>query len=227
MVRQRESQAEQQAKKMQAFVSGAEKNNLKSLSLDELAYRFEDIGQQAQLMQGQILLEARSRFPSDKEFGRWRSRSLWACSQSQCTRLIQLARFFSESRPLENIGITVAYEISAPANADIADEIYAYAKENKPSIAEIKKQIAIRKGESIPLPTKLPEPATDITPVTPKAATDISEKVEIISTNLVNNSTELSLEQKIMQLVENEIPQAAIVALKNVIDELNKKRYKK
>lgn len=220
MVRQRESQAEQQAKKVQAFVSSVEKTNLKSLSLDELAHRFEDIEQQAQLMQGQILLEARNRFASDNDFGTWIEYiggAICSTSRQHRTRLMNLARFF-EGRELDKISISAAYEISAPVNKDIAEEIYESVRGKNMPLAEVRRQIALKKGV----------PNTSIIPVDDKPVVKITTKeVETISTNLVNNSTELSLEQKIMQLVENEIPQAAIVALKNVIDELNKKRYKK
>ena len=165
MVVSRVSNSEKQAQTLNEieskFIAGVERQNLKSLTLDELAHRFDDIEQQGQLLQGMVLLEARTRFDGDKEFGKWRASSLWACSASQCTRLIQLARYFGNSKPLEKISITAAYEISAPANADIADEIYNYAKGRNLPVAEVKRQIAIRKGESLPLPTKPTEPATN------------------------------------------------------------------
>ena len=220
-IKQRLPKSAENLKQLESkFIEGVEKTALQDLSLDELANRLEDIGQQAQLMQGQILLEARSRFAGDREFGQWRASSLWSCSPSQCTRLIQLARFFSESRPLENISVTVAYEISAPANADIADEIYAYAKENKPSVAEIKKQIAIRKGEKLPLPTKQSEQnlATDVTPVMPEAATDISElKIE----------AETNLKAKIYADIGDTPPFDALRILKEISDEIRAKVYRK
>lgn len=229
MVVNRVSNAEKQSHQLKEierkFVSRVERNNLKTLSLDELAMQFDDIEQQAQLMQGQILLEARSRFPSDKEFGQWCAcHSICVGSQQQRNRLIHLARFF-EGRELDKIGISAAYEISAPINADVAEAVYDYARGKNLPVAEVKRQIAMRKGESLPLPA-----AEKTTPT----AEPITEKVEIIateltsnSTELIDNSVELSLEQKIMQIVESEIPQTAIVALKNVIDELNKKRYGK
>lgn len=208
MVVNRVSNAEKQAKTLNEieskFIAGIERNNLKTLSLEELVQRFEDIEQQGQLIQGQILLEARSRFAGDKEFGQWRASSLWACSASQCSRLIQLARFFSDSKPLDKISITAAYEISAPINADVADEVYNEVRGRNIPVAEIKRKISIKKGipntsiqstsaeqrveiieenkHTVPLPIKPIEPATDITSVTPKSDTGTSEKskVEII-----------------------------------------------
>jgi hypothetical protein len=44
------------------YVEG--RDDLTSLSLDELAFQFESIEQQSQLLQGRILLEARSRLNS-------------------------------------------------------------------------------------------------------------------------------------------------------------------
>lgn len=185
MVVNRVSNAEKQAKTLTEietkFVSGVERQNLKALSLDELAHQFEEIGQQAQLLQGRILLEARSRFSNKNDFGAWiqeQDGTLCAITKQHRTRLMNLAAFFDgDKRTLDRISITAAYEISAPINADIAADVYEYAKGKNLPVSEVKRQIAIRKGESIPLPTKLPEPATDITPVTPKAAMDISTDI--------------------------------------------------
>ena len=197
-IKQRLPKSAENLKQLESkFIEGVEKTALQDLSLDELANRFEDIGQQAQLLQGQILLEARNRLGSDKEFGKWcASHSICVGSQQQRNRLIHLARFF-EGRELDRISISAAYEISAPANKKIAEEIYEYAKGKNLPLAEVRRQIAIRKGESLPLPAKRLEPATDITPTTPKAAMDISEKVEIVATNL-----ELSKQEQIMKILE-------------------------
>ena len=158
-------------------------NPLSTLSLDELANRFEDIEQQGQLLQGRILLEARNRFKSDKEFGQWCSQSICLGSQPQRTRLMNLARFF-EGREMEKIGLSAAYEISAPINADIAVDVYEYAKDKNLPLAEIRKQIAIRKGESLSIPMN---------------------EIEIITTDLVNAPTEVIQKSKqdlIMDILE-------------------------
>ena len=196
-------------KKEMAFVEAAEQDNLKALSLDQLANRFEEIEQQGQLLQGRILLEARERFKSDNEFGAWVEQvggAIYSTSRQHRTKLMNLAKFF-ELREINKISISAAYEISAPINSDIAIDVYDYAKGKNLPLAEIRKQIAIRKGESLPLPTR--------------------EKIETISTELVNEQTELNLVTRIMQIIENENPQIAIVALKNAIDKINAKRYGK
>jgi hypothetical protein len=72
MVRIRKTQLmeESQAAKRD-FVEGSEKFRLSDLSLDELANRYFEIDTQSRLLKGAILLEARSRFKADIEFGNW------------------------------------------------------------------------------------------------------------------------------------------------------------
>ncbi len=125
-------------------------DDLTALTLDELADRFDSIEQQAQLFQGRILLEARNRFESDIAFGEWVVNvggTLCSTTRQHRTRLMNLARFF-DGRELTGISITAAYEISAPANEDVADKIYEYAFNKNLPVAEIKKQIQIEKGLS-------------------------------------------------------------------------------
>jgi hypothetical protein len=122
-------------------------SELSALSLDDLAHEFESIQRQGQLMQGRILLEARQRFKADAPFGKWCSEAGGAIS-STCrqhrTKLMNLARFF-ENREINKICISAAYEIAAPINADIAVEVYEYAKGKNLPLNEIRKQIEIRK----------------------------------------------------------------------------------
>jgi hypothetical protein len=171
-------------KKEMAFVEAVEQDNLKALTLEQLAYRFEEIEQQGQLLQGRILLEARERFKSDKEFGQWCTQSICLGSQPQRTRLINLARFF-EARDLAGIGISAAYEISAPINADIAEEIYEYAKGKNLPVAEVKKQIAKRKGESLPLPVAEKSAATEALPVERSPSQSVTNSIEKTKQDLI------------------------------------------
>lgn len=70
--------------------------DLKNLSLDDLIIQFQEVDRQYHLLKGKILLEARSRFLSDKEFGKWvSSHSSWVGSQQSRNRLMHLADFFS------------------------------------------------------------------------------------------------------------------------------------
>lgn len=143
-------------------------------------------------MQGRILLEARNRFKSDKEFGQWCSQSICLGSQPQRTRLMNLARFF-EGREMEKIGLSAAYEISAPINADIAVEVYELARGRNLSVAEVKKQIEIRKK------------STHIEQRVQKTEENEHVEIEIITTDLVNAPTEVIQKSKqdlIMDVLE-------------------------
>jgi len=159
-------------------------DNLTTLSLEQLADRFESIERQGQLFQGQILLEARERFKSDNEFGAWIENTggaIYSTSRQHRTKLMNLARFF-EKRPIEKISISAAYEIAAPINSDIAVEVYEYAKGKNLPLAEIRKQIAIRKGESLPIPKNKPVPVriipTDKPLITGRPIEEEREKIE-------------------------------------------------
>lgn len=183
MVRIREPQRVAEKKDLQAledkFVNGIEKTVLKDLTLDELAEQFESVDKQAQLFQGLILLEARERFESDKLFGEWcATRPLCLGSQTQRTRLMNLARFFG-TKEIIGISLTACYEISAPINADIADKVYQEALNKNLSVAQIKAEIAKAKGGLLPESIKVsgePElmPLEDISRFMEQVLADIS-----------------------------------------------------
>lgn len=123
------------------YVEG--RDDLTSLSLDELAFQFESIEQQSQLLQGRILLEARSRLNSDIEFGEWVNKhtgTLCSTTRQQRTRLMNLARYFG-NKDTKGISLTVCYEISAPVNEDVADKVYEYALNKNLSVSDIKAKI--------------------------------------------------------------------------------------
>lgn len=136
------------------FINKANPTDLSGLSLNELADRYEQIERQGQLLQGIILLEVRNRFKSDNDFGDWvkMNDGLTLCSTTpqHRSRLMNLARFFKD-RDMKGISITAAYEISAPTNADIAEDIYSTALFKNLPVAEIKRQIALKKGIDNPL----------------------------------------------------------------------------
>lgn len=113
--------------------------DLTKLSLEQLADQFIEIDRQSHILKGRILLEARSRFPSDKEFGKWVStHSLCVGSQQSRNRLMHLAEFFGDERDLDGIAITVAYEISAPVNREKALTVYENIKGKNISVKEVK-----------------------------------------------------------------------------------------
>jgi len=115
-------------------------SDLKDLSLDELVVRFEEIDRQSHLLKGKILLEARSRFKSDPEFGKWISTQSNCLGRSQKTRnrLMHLAGFFTDSKDLDGISISAAYEISSPANKEIAEKVYEEVHEKNLSLKEVR-----------------------------------------------------------------------------------------
>lgn len=198
MIKKRVPQTVQKLKDVQEarFIADTEKLSLVDLSLDELANRYQSIEQQAQLFQGRILLEARNRFNSDTLFGQWCAQTICLGSQAQRTRLMNLARFFDgDARTLNGISISAAYEISAPTNSDVAEEIYQAVKEKDLSIAEVKRQIQQAKAITVN--------------INPEDKHNLSEKIqdtlsEQHKSNLLNflDSFDLSLSGKIDVLQE-------------------------
>ena len=129
------------------YVEG--RNDLSDLTLEQLVIRYEEIDQQSQLFKGLILLEARSRFPSNNEFGEWVQSvpSLCGDGNQVRNRYMNFARYFKEKEML-GISLTVAYEISSPVNQEIADTIYEYAKGKNLKVAEVKVKIAELKNKT-------------------------------------------------------------------------------
>ena len=134
------------ATEVEQFINKAVTSDYSALTLDELAYEYESVDQQSQMLKGRILLEARNRFKSDNEFGDWVV-AVGLSDTSRQTRNVYMnfARFFQD-RDRTGISLTAAYEISRPQNSDIAEEIYNYSLFKNLSVAEIKKQIQIEKG---------------------------------------------------------------------------------
>lgn len=121
---------------------------LETLSLDELAARYNDIDQQSQLFKGQILLEARNRFPSNVEFGNWLSVNFTELNSSNTGKLINLAKFFQNGRTLDGIPLSAGYLLAAPCNQEIADQVYIQIKDKNLKLDEIKKIIDQNKCSS-------------------------------------------------------------------------------
>lgn len=197
-IRQRMPKTAENLNKLEnKFVDSVEKTSLQALSLDELVHQFYQIEQQGQLLQGRILLEARERFKSDKEFGQWCTQSICLGSQPQRTRLMNLARFF-KGREIEKIGISVAYLISSPevVKAGISEEVYDYARSKKLSVDEVKKHIEQR----------MPKAESKLVKIT-------QEKTTVAQENL---------ESRVISLVDTEIknPTEAIKLLQRCIAQL-------
>lgn len=112
--------------------------DLTGLSLDDLIIQFQEVDRQYHLLKGKILLEARGRFLSDKEFGKWISHSSWVGSQQSRNRLMHLADFFRDDHDMSGITISAAYEISAPVNRDKAQEVYEKVHGKNLAVKEVK-----------------------------------------------------------------------------------------
>jgi hypothetical protein len=139
--------------------------------------------------------------------------------------LIQLARYFDDSKPLEKISITAAYEISAPINADIADEIYESVRGKNMPVTEVKRQIALKKGT---LQTVKAEATTQIEKAVVQTDDEIVEKaVELIEESVKNETVkiEIDLESQFMALAKTVSAQVAISVMQKVIKELSINRY--
>lgn len=160
-------------------------SKLDKLSLEDLAFQYSQINQQAQLFKGLILLEARRRFKSNPEFGQWVASipSLCGDGNQVRNRYMNFASYFKD-KEYNGISLTCAYEISAPTNKAVADEVYKKALGQNLSVDEVKNLIKQAKQEITPsvkneVPTQESAsdvlPATDIQTYTDSVLADFSE----------------------------------------------------
>ncbi len=150
MIKQRVPKTEKDLRIVEGeFILSVDKTSLSDLTLDELVNRYNQIDYQSHIMKGLILLEARSRFPSNNEFGDWIQSVHSICLDSQPvrTRLMNFASYF-KNKDTTGISLSACYEISAPINSNIADKVYQEALNKNLSVAEIKAEIAKAKGLS-------------------------------------------------------------------------------
>ena len=148
MIKQRVPKTEKDLRMVEGeFIQSVDKTSLADLTLDELLNRYSEIDYQSHMMKGLILLEARSRFASNNEFGDWVQSVQSICLDSQPvrTRLMNFADYFKDKSTI-GISLSGCYEISAPINADIADNLYQIALNQNLSVAQIKAEIAKAKG---------------------------------------------------------------------------------
>jgi hypothetical protein len=118
---------------------------LSEINTENLISGFDSVGEQTQLLKGKILLEIRKRCHKEgitlkdliTSLGIKHS-SLLNLSPAQRNRLMNLAEFFNDERPMSGISVTVAYEISAPRNEKIAEKLYGEAFEKNLTVDDIK-----------------------------------------------------------------------------------------
>lgn len=130
------------------FFSSNTTDDLKSEKVDALVERFDDIGNQSQILQGRILIELYARSSVERmtfdEFAIAEGidgSTLCALTHQHRNRLMNLARFFTDERPMTGISMTVGYEISAPKNDKVAEQVYKLALGQNYSVEGIKKLI--------------------------------------------------------------------------------------
>lgn len=133
--------------------SGYGQSDLSELTLVDLVIRFNQIDRQSQLFKGQILLEARNRFPSNVEFGKWLSVNFTELDTSNTGKLINLAKFFSNGRSLEGIPLSAGYLLASPGNEEVASDVYEEIKDKSLSLKEIKRIIEQFKNPVISVDT--------------------------------------------------------------------------
>lgn len=145
------------------FVHGAEKDLIKSLDLkntklEDLITKFITIDNQSALIKGLILLEARERFPSNQDYGKWLKDNelLERYSQQSLNNLVNYAAFF-KNRSISGISVTVGYELSAPRNAEVATAVYREIHGKGYSLAHVKKLITRKKLEKQQVPEEVIE----------------------------------------------------------------------
>ncbi|MGB4498377.1 MAG: hypothetical protein WBI40_06740, partial [Methylococcaceae bacterium] len=193
------------------FVGKVERDNYSALDEHQLVNEYLSVDQQSQLLKGKILLEIRKRIPNNVEFGNFIEENLGTiCSDTRQsrTRFMNLAKFF-ETRELDKISISAAYEISAPVNSDIAVEIYEIARGKNMPLAEVRRQIALKKGVS----------GTSVVPtsndagiqITAMAKTDeeiVQKAVEIMDESIKNETVkiETDLKSQLMALAQTVSP---------------------
>ncbi|MFA5920092.1 MAG: hypothetical protein WC856_02225 [Methylococcaceae bacterium] len=123
---------------------------LKKLNEDELLDRLEQVDNQATLIRWRILLELRRRFSSDQLFGQYlnnlrASRTICSSIPKKVTREIHAGRFCEKHNiiSLEQIGCLkqTIYDLSAPKNADISDEVFRQVKKKSLPINEVQRLI--------------------------------------------------------------------------------------
>jgi hypothetical protein len=184
--------------------------DLTSLNLDELAERYQDIDQQAQLMKGLILLEARSRFPSNNEFGDWIQSVPSLCGDGNQirNRYMNFARYF-KGKDRTGISLTACYEISAPINEDVADKVYDYALNKNLSVSDIKAKIKFEKKLLISLSNTSEESA------------EINENIDDKPELMPREDISFFIQQVLLDI--DPLPQhEAIRVLKSCLKQLNK-----
>jgi hypothetical protein len=178
--------------------------DLTHLTLEQLKDRYLTIHGQSQMMKGLILLEARDRIPSDKEFGQWAATIGLSDSSSFQTRNVymNLARFFKD-RDMTGILLTSAYEISKPSNSGIAEEIYSEVLGKNVSVEDTR--LLIKQKKAITLAADEVSCAENTKVPRIKVASEAEEKIlSLINTlRLPSPESEIKLLQSCIKIIKS------------------------
>lgn len=206
MVKQRMPQSVKDSRELndneKRFIDKVERDNYSALDEHQLINEYLSVDQQSQLLKGKILLAIRNRFPNNHEFGDFIEKNLGTiCSDTRQsrTRFMNLARFF-ETREIDKISISAAYEISAPINADIAVEVYNEVKGRNLPLAEVRRQIAIKKGTPNVSAVPVDDAPRFEDKYKPVGIVEIKKEVEIIP--IETESKEKSRYDLIMEILQ-------------------------
>jgi hypothetical protein len=122
-------------------------NNLKKLTEEQLIDRLTQVDNQATLIRWRILAELRSRFPSDKLFGKYVATQeiFTSKSSSAIYHECNAGRWCINNKviDLNRLGIkkSVVYMLASPKNKDISNKLFIKLKNQHYSISEVEKII--------------------------------------------------------------------------------------
>jgi len=167
----------------------ADSGDLSKQKPEALMQQFDEIGHQAQIMQGQILIELQNRANNQRmdlndfiKLHGIKHSTLCALTHQHRNRLMNLAKFFNNEQPMTGISATVGYEISAPKNKNVALQVYAKVVNQNCSVKEIRELI---KSEQRALNNKPTDtPTAKISYLKSVVMTDDASKVIAFMNNL-------------------------------------------
>jgi len=133
-------------------VEGLSEYNLGEITMVASAVNIAD--KMVKLAQGIILVSARSKHADDISFGKYRENIFPDLDNNVASKLMNLARFFTPDRPMNEIKYSAALIISAPKNRDIAERVYDKVKSvaGGASIKKVNEVIEEMDMEKVELP---------------------------------------------------------------------------
>lgn len=177
--------------------------DFEQLSLDDLAKQYREIDRQSHLLKGRIILAARAKFNSDKQFGIWLSDKLSDLNQKQAHRLACLAEFFDEQSNFSMTGISLSacYELSAPKNRSFAKDVYFEIAGRGLSLAEVREKLS-NKFNALEQQKLITSNPLQFEAATTKSALDVTPRETEISAINSTESTALAVFKRDEEIVK-------------------------